>query len=360
VRVLPGLATPFVWGCGPARLAWPEGLERVLSAEGRAAVLVHELAHLRRRDHWVGWLLLLGGCVWWWHPLYRLVRRRLGREAELACDAWVVQTLPGARRPYAEALLEVCQLRPPAAVPALGAAGGRRDLERRLVMVMGERGPCRPSWLALLGVVMLALVALPAWTSGQAPAPPPADEEAARPAEGAPAGPEAPAKAPPDVEAPATPAKAPPAGDSEKKLRDLEKKVQELIQEIQALRKAAPRPRHTAREELLSNWLGYYRPAKPLLEGAPKPPPAAPAPVEVTLTRAIYKLPAGKAEALGKFLREHVKASVLETKADGDSLVVTTTPDVQRAIGQFVMLLQGRRPSHAPAPMYPRSPPVAR
>ena len=88
--VLPGVASPMVWGFGMPRLIWPLGLEDRLSAEGRRAVLLHELAHLRRRDHWVGWLLLAGGCVWWWHPLFWWVRRRLTQEAELACDAWVV------------------------------------------------------------------------------------------------------------------------------------------------------------------------------------------------------------------------------------------------------------------------------
>jgi beta-lactamase regulating signal transducer with metallopeptidase domain len=123
IAVLPGLGSPLVWGCGRVRLLWPEGLEDSLSAEALRAVLVHELAHLRRRDHWVGWLLLAGACAWWWHPLYWWVRRRLGREAELACDAWVVAALPEARRQYAEALLTVCQRRSAAALTlALGAA----------------------------------------------------------------------------------------------------------------------------------------------------------------------------------------------------------------------------------------------
>ena len=50
---------------------------------------IHELAHVRRRDDWVGWLLLAAGCVWWWHPLFWWVRRKLTQEAELACDAGV-------------------------------------------------------------------------------------------------------------------------------------------------------------------------------------------------------------------------------------------------------------------------------
>ena len=73
-------------------------------------VIVHELAHLRRRDHWVGWLQLAGECIFWWNPLFWFVRRQIRFQAELSCDAWVMRLLPEARRAYAEALIEVTAL----------------------------------------------------------------------------------------------------------------------------------------------------------------------------------------------------------------------------------------------------------
>jgi hypothetical protein len=319
-------------------------------------VLVHELAHLRRRDHWVGWALLAGAWVWWWHPLFWLARRRLGREAELACDAWVVAALPEARRAYAEALLEVCQGRPrEAAAPALGAAGSTRDLERRLLMVMRGEAPCRLSRRGLLGVGVLALLALPAWTLGQPTKPP----------------------AKPDEKKPAT--KTTPLGqgvayvdldndglvdlyvvdpnqaaDRDKKLRQVEEKLKALLKEVQGLRggdrininKALNSVEY---QMILHNDKLYYQ-----LNQA-KPAKATPAPGEVHLTRTTYALPAAKAEALAKFLQQHVKAAVLETKAEGDSLTVTTTPEVQRALGGFVALVQGK-PAARPQAQAPNQP----
>ncbi|HVW35769.1 MAG TPA: hypothetical protein VHB99_00640, partial [Pirellulales bacterium] len=58
-----------------------------------------------------------------------------------------------------------------------------------------------------------------------------------------------------------------------------------------------------------------------------------------TLTRAKYKLPAGRAEALAAFIKAQVKEDV-ETRIDGDTLVVTATADDQARIGQFVQLLK--------------------
>ncbi|MCA9299110.1 MAG: M56 family metallopeptidase, partial [Phycisphaerales bacterium] len=120
-------------------LVLPRSLWRDLDAPGRLAVVCHECAHLRRGDHWLCWLDLIIGCLYWWHPVVWFVRRRMRDEADLACDAWVIDALPHARRSYAEALLEtkafVSMTRTPA--PTLGAtSAGARNFTRRITMVM--------------------------------------------------------------------------------------------------------------------------------------------------------------------------------------------------------------------------------
>src|SRR5262249_306126 len=61
----------------------------------------------------------------------------------------------------------------------------------------------------------------------------------------------------------------------------------------------------------------------------------------INLNRVTYRLPNGKARALDSILRVHVKGVTLETKVEGDSLTVTTTPEAQRRIGQFIALVRG-------------------
>lgn len=171
VRVLPDLPSPVVWSLFRPALLWPKGLQDLLSNEGRRAVLVHELAHLVRKDHWFRWLELAAAVVHWWNPLFWLARRQMRFQAELACDAWVTGTLPDDRRAYAEALLEVCArtTRAAAPSPAVGVGGeGRRDFQRRLTMIMRDRVPCRLAAGAKMFMVLLAIAALPAWTLGQA------------------------------------------------------------------------------------------------------------------------------------------------------------------------------------------------
>ena len=170
VMVVPRLGTPLLWCAGRVRLLVPEGLLEGFGPARRRCVIAHELAHLARGDHWVSRLELIAGWFWWWNPIYWWVRSRLSVEAEHACDAWVVRRYPNDRRAFAEALLDVCQRSivstPP---PAIGISGGSPTLlERRLRMILRE--PVRPPLprLALLGTMLLALLALPAW-SRQAP-----------------------------------------------------------------------------------------------------------------------------------------------------------------------------------------------
>jgi hypothetical protein len=341
----------MVWALGRVRLLWPESLEVGLTPAGLRAVLVHELAHLRRRDHWVGWLVLAAGCLWWWHPLLWLVRRRLHCEAELACDAWVVATLPGARREYAEALLTVCQRwsQPAAAAPALGAAGQRRDLERRLLMVMREQVPYRLSLRLMLGIGFLGFLAIPALTSGQ-------DTKEA---------PKSPQPEKTTYVAEPTPVKGRVVNEREARIRELEAKVEALLREIQALRgekagsggakidNAYPKNTYVPVTAEKAAPAEYKKDTKDGVYAYTatkeyRPPEAADGPVnEVTLTRTTYKLKAAQAEALGKFLSENVKASVMETKVEGDNVIVTTTPEAQRVVTQIIGLMQGKSPTGA-------------
>ncbi len=164
---VPGIGTPLLWCLGRPKLLLPLHLVKTLSLERWRGILTHELAHLRRGDHWVARLELVAGLFWWWNPIYWLARARVDAEAELACDAWVVWAMPKDRLTYAEVLFDICAslslVRP--AKPTLGVAGSGRFFERRLTMILNDRVSCRLSPLGLLGAALLALLALPSWSS---------------------------------------------------------------------------------------------------------------------------------------------------------------------------------------------------
>jgi len=171
VRLSAEIQSPVVCALGRATLVWPACGPTALGAAGRRAIVVHELAHLARRDHWIGWVELLAACAWWWNPLYWYVRHQLHENAELACDAWVAGICPQERRAYARALVDLAEFDSlkTAAAPAFGVGDGSRKLfERRLVMILGNRVRHRMGPLGMLSTVLLALVVLPGCSLGHA------------------------------------------------------------------------------------------------------------------------------------------------------------------------------------------------
>jgi beta-lactamase regulating signal transducer with metallopeptidase domain len=372
VRVLPGIASPLVCGLGWPLLLWPQALCGSLSSLCQRAVIVHELAHLRRRDHWVAWLRAAASCLWWWNPLYWFVSRQLGRNAELACDAWVIGALPDARRAYAEALLAVAGLSSRTAVPApaVGMRGSRRDFERRLIMVMRDSVPCKAPVLALVAVGILAFAVLPGLSLGQKPAE--QQKKKQEPAKIVPAEKiqgQAITLDPANIELSidggavefvlqeATVAQQ--GTDRERKLKDLEDKLQALLKEVKSLRDNKPsqpttatvKPKINVNTQPKAVWAVEGVDAKNFVWGQGQPTAwyanvADDKQNAVTLSRATYKLPKEKADALAAFL-PHIKASVLESKVEGDGIVVTTTPEVQHTISQLVALMLGKPQGHA-------------
>ena len=164
--VVPDPGTPLLWCFGRPRLLVPAQLVKTLDRNQWRGILTHELAHIRRGDHWVSRLELAAGLIWWWNPVYWLARTRLDAEAELACDAWVVATLPNDRLAYAEALFSICSTlsMAQAPAPAVGVAGSGRFFERRLTMILHGHVPRRLSPLVLLAACLLALFAVPSWS----------------------------------------------------------------------------------------------------------------------------------------------------------------------------------------------------
>jgi beta-lactamase regulating signal transducer with metallopeptidase domain len=177
---------PLLWALGPSpRLLVPAALWDVLTPDQRDTLLAHELAHLRRRDHWVRRLELVVLGLYWWHPVAWWARHELQEAEEQCCDAWVVWALPEAASAYATALVEtiafLSQTRRPVPVAASGI-GHLQTLKRRLTMIL--RQPCpralsSGSLLAILGLAILLLPLLPTWA--QQPAADPSAKRRAAP-----------------------------------------------------------------------------------------------------------------------------------------------------------------------------------
>jgi hypothetical protein len=110
-------------------------------------IVLHEYAHLRRRDDWTRLAQALVRAVVGFHPAVLWIGRRLDLEREAACDDFVVRRTGAARR-YAACLTHAAELAYDAGAgsgPALapGAAGATRDLAVRVVRLLDGRARVR-------------------------------------------------------------------------------------------------------------------------------------------------------------------------------------------------------------------------
>ncbi len=131
------------------------------TAERLRVVLLHECAHVRRRDALLQLISSVATAAYWWHPLTWLAAQRIVRERELACDDLVIASgTPGTQ--YAAHLLDIARAMRPARESALGSLAMARpsELEGRLIALLEERPrDARPARALAIGVG-IALVAV--------------------------------------------------------------------------------------------------------------------------------------------------------------------------------------------------------
>jgi beta-lactamase regulating signal transducer with metallopeptidase domain len=174
VQLLRGAAEsmPMALGTWRAAIVLPSVAEE-WSLERRRAVLLHELAHVARRDCLTQLLAGIACAVYWPHPGVWWLAGRLRVERELASDDLVLRvgTPP---TDYAGHLLDVAYTLGSARTNALAVGMARRShLEGRLLAVLdAARSRALPGprlRLAMASVAMLAVVPLAAATVASEP-----------------------------------------------------------------------------------------------------------------------------------------------------------------------------------------------
>ena len=161
LRVSGAVGVPMVWGYrSPVVLLPPEAMD--WPDDRRRAVLLHELAHVARRDCLTQTLAYAVRALYWPHPLVWWAVASLRREGERACDDRVLQAgMPAST--YAGHLLDAARdlVRPARRFLTASAGAERTRLGDRVVALLDEHMDRRPPTRranALLGAATLLAI----------------------------------------------------------------------------------------------------------------------------------------------------------------------------------------------------------
>jgi HEAT repeat protein/beta-lactamase regulating signal transducer with metallopeptidase domain len=156
-------AMPMAWGVFRPSVLMPSDAD-VWPAERLRIVLLHELAHVKRRDCLTHLFTQIAFAAYWFNPLAWIAARRLRTERERACDDLVLAA--GTRgSDYADQLLDIARVmragRFPAVLAGASLAMARRSqLEGRLMAILDPTVPRRTLSRLRAGLVVATFAAL--------------------------------------------------------------------------------------------------------------------------------------------------------------------------------------------------------
>jgi uncharacterized protein (TIGR03435 family) len=150
----------------PAVIGWlrpvvlvPIGALAGLPCSQIEALLIHELAHIRRNDYLVNILQSVAEALLFYHPAVWWVSGHIRTEREMCCDD-VAVSVTGDAFTYASALAEIESSRPAHLQAALAANGG--SLADRIRRLLGQSRPASrtlPGAEAVVSAILLVATA---------------------------------------------------------------------------------------------------------------------------------------------------------------------------------------------------------
>jgi len=159
IRTAPTVLEPGAVGFRRPVILLPAGIDSYLTADQFAAVIAHEVCHVRRRDSLTAAIHMAVEALFWFHPIVWWIGARLVTTREQACDEHVVAETaePVA---YAEGIASVCRRYVEAPLMSVAGVSGA-DVKARIDAILTGRIGLRltlPKRFVLAAVAALTLL----------------------------------------------------------------------------------------------------------------------------------------------------------------------------------------------------------
>jgi uncharacterized protein (TIGR03435 family) len=150
--------SPSLFGFIRPRVLLPANFIGHVNREELRCIFLHELAHLKRGDIWISWIVAFLQSLHWFNPLvwWAFVHMRADREA--ACDALVLSHMQGEESDrYGHALINLLErFNQTQHLPAVaGIFESKAELKRRLTMIAKFRRPTRFTGIGVAALLVI-------------------------------------------------------------------------------------------------------------------------------------------------------------------------------------------------------------
>jgi len=146
----------------------PAWVMRDLNPAELSQILVHELAHLRRRDDWTNLAQQIVKAFFFFHPAVWWIEKKVALEREMACDDAVLAEI-GSPRAYAECLAHLAEKSfvQRSVVLAQAALGKLRQTSLRVAQILDVNRPVGTArgWKPAVSLVAVCAIACAVWSS---------------------------------------------------------------------------------------------------------------------------------------------------------------------------------------------------
>ncbi|MEN6326468.1 MAG: M56 family metallopeptidase [Syntrophomonas sp.] len=142
VIVTDSIRTPALFGLINPVLLMPRGFIYNLNKNELQYIVLHELAHYKRKDILVNWLTVVVQIIYWFNPIIWYGFYRMHLDGELACDAQVLSALePPMYKEYGNAIIRVLEMTSsPKWIPgASQMLTPKSNIKRRIAMISSFR-----------------------------------------------------------------------------------------------------------------------------------------------------------------------------------------------------------------------------
>jgi len=131
---------PVLYGLICPCLLLPYELKNRFSMEELTCIMIHELAHMKRKDIAVFWLMAILKAVYWFNPIIWYGLYRMRQDCEVACDALALSNMNGDENiKYGHTIINMLKrassLKAQEVVSTASMADNKKQIIRRLEMI---------------------------------------------------------------------------------------------------------------------------------------------------------------------------------------------------------------------------------